>query len=286
MDPGAPPGLAELIARLTGLPPNISALIMQAQNTLDIEWFRQMVARLLPDEAAEITSHQDPGEMIADFAMAFEDHYFPLNALYIQWLEEWDYSEQEDGSAFTVLAQGPPYAVFGFEDHTLDYLWDEHEPLLPMLLLLMHEDEFARAFFLESEGLRMAWFDRALDHVDQTELSRIPENGWRTERIIAALQAAGLDDAATTFRWLTHQTGAWMADTYLFEETVLTDIYDDGWDDEALSLITDLWHEAKPIVEATDRTRSWIYNDPTAAFATLIDAIEQFHTTDNQVEAA
>ena len=99
----------------------------------------------------------------------FEERHYPLYAPFFEF-----YLTGEDEPPFTVLRRGIPYELHGIGYEGLHEMWDGYREGLSALALLVKPPE---SFYLEPDGMRVAWLESAAAYIPQETLLKIPEGG-------------------------------------------------------------------------------------------------------------
>ena len=165
----APPRLSGLADLLLRRPPSLRELVALVGNAEDHAWFVGLVRRLFPDEAEAVLTAPDIRQRVEGFARLFEERHYPLYALFFEF-----YLTEEDEPPFTVLRRGIPYELHGIGYEGLHEMWDGYREGLSALALLVKPPE---SFYLEPDGMRVAWLESAAAYIPQETLLRIPEGG-------------------------------------------------------------------------------------------------------------
>jgi hypothetical protein len=229
----------------------------------DYQDFLGLVREYLPDLEAQITGDGSPAGMIAAFAEAFGERYFPL----VQGFE--------DGSIddFSSLLQGIPVALYGWEYEDYHTLPQQGPGMILASLLVDFEGELGW-----EEGIGITAMEAAAEHIPQGLLRRVPAQGYPLEFLREALRDRyrGLLGFAEI---LCAQTGTVFLDTS-FQEFY----YPSGsgswceipmWDREAVAELAEQWRAARGLQEEVMSFLDWLEADPAAHFAEVLDFLER-----------
>ena len=259
----APPrlnGLADLLLRR---PPLLRELIALVGYADDYGWFTGLVRRLFPQEAEAVLAAPDIGQRVEGFARLFEERHHPLYAPFLE------YSlTEEDEPPFTVLRRGIPYELHGIGYEDLHQMWDGYREGLSALALLTKPPD---SFYMELDGIRVAWLESASAHIPQDTLLRIPEGGIPQEALAEAVKGTRFEASFQGVAWVGAETGNFFLDNCYDDGAY--DGFSDPWDDEVIAEGTEEWRKAKAIMDAVYKLADWLEEDLPPHFAEMLEFV-------------
>ena len=268
----APPrlnGLADLLLRR---PPLLRELIALVGYADDYGWFTGLVRRLFPQEAEAVLTAPDIGQRMEGFARLFEERHHPLYAPFLE------YSlTEEDEPPFTVLRRGIPYELHGIGYEDLHQMWDGYREGLSALALLTKPPD---SFYMELDGIRVAWLESAAAHIPQDTLLKIPEGGIPQETLSNAVKGTMFEGVAQAASWVWAGTGNFFLDCNYDDGAY--DGFADPWDDEVIAEATEEWRRAKAVIDSVYQLADWLEEDLSARFAEMLDFVLERLGSKNQ----
>ena len=248
MKPDLIPGPLTLARAVHRGPPPPTALIrMLCKFGVEIA-FREIVRRLLPEEANAILA---PGRNRRDreaerayaFCAGIERRYFPIY--------EW---EEIEGLVYRVPFQRMGWSYDDF--HELD-----RSPGILLLRVLCAEP------YESNVGARVPLLEavEALG-VSREVLERVPPDGISPAQLHKALDLTPHAAAAEFADWTWGQTGSVFLDCDDEMEVVDTD-----WSDETVQELVGHWRTASALMERVYALECWLERDPTAHLAQLLE---------------
>ena len=277
----APLRLTALMELTERRPPRISVVIRKlhhGDNTQDRAWFKELLHQTVPEQAWEILQLDNGWDQILSFAARFRMNHFPLSENYLQMEAEWRQEEleyeHEEGGPYSLLREGIPFELMGFNWDELHTMWNQTRNGLSALALLptvpRHEAD-ASYDYDESQGLRQAWLESAADVIPAATLRRIPEGGITLERLEKAVRGTPMEAAHLAGRWIYGMTGTFFLDASIPEDEF--NGYSDLWDDEIIECGTQEWQKAKEILDQVEQLTIWLEEDLPQRFGQMLDLI-------------
>ena len=265
MEAASPPllsGLAEQL--LLRRPPSLRELVTVVGYADDYAWFAGLVRRLFPDEAEAALSVPDVRKRVERFAELFAERHYPLYAPFL------DYLFMDDGEEppWTWLRRGIPYELIGFGYDGLHEMWDGYREGISALALLVKPPD---SFYLEPDGMRVAWLESASAHIPQETLLRIPEGGIPPEALTQAVKGTRFEGAAKAATWVWAETNNFFLDASY--DDGMYDAFSDPWDEDVIEEGTKEWAGAKAIMDSVYELAEWLEDDLPARFAEMLDFI-------------
>ena len=205
----------------------------------------------------------DIGQRVEGFARLFEERHHPLYAPFL----EYSLSE-EDEPPFTVLRRGIPYELHGIGYEDLHQMWDGYREGLSALALLTKPPE---SFYMELDGIRVAWLESASAHIPQHTLLRIPEGGIPQETLSNAVKGTRFEGVARAAAWTWAGTGNFFLDCNYDDGAY--DGFSDPWDDEVIAEATEEWRRARAVMDSVYQLTEWLEEDLSRHFAEVLDFI-------------
>ena len=190
-------GLAETLLRR---PPSLRELVTIVGYADDYAWFAGLVRRLFPNEAEAALSAPDVRTRVERFANLFGERHFPLYAPFIEYWMEWEGEEPP----WSWMRRGIPFDLMGFGYDGLHELWDGYRDGISALLLLTRPPD---SFYGESDEIRVAWLESAVERIPQSTLERIPQGGIPVEKLTEAVKDTRFEGAAKAASWVFAETG-------------------------------------------------------------------------------
>ncbi len=263
METAAPPRLSGLGELLLRRPPSLRELVTLVGYADDYAWFAGLVRHLFPREAEAVLSAPDIRTRVERFARLFGERHFPLYSPYFDY-----FMDEGDEPPWTWLRRGIPFELMGFGDEGLHELWDGYREGLAALALLAKPPA---SFYMEPDGLRVAWLESAAARIPQETLQRIPQGGIPQDALTAALAGTGFAGAAQACAWVWAETGNFFLDhTY---EDGNYDGFADPWDDDVIEEGTKEWRTAATLMDAVARLADWLEEDLPGRFAEMLDVV-------------
>ena len=219
-----------------------------------------------PDEAQAALTAPDVRKRVEGFARLFEERHYPLYPLYAPYIEF--YLDEGDEPPFTALRRGIPYELYGFGYDGLHETWDSIQEGISALALLVEPPEI---YYVEHDGIRVAWLESAAAHIPQETLLSIPEGGIPLDALTEAVKETRFEGAAQAAPWVWAETGNFFPDTNY--EDGMYDGFADPWDDEVIAEGTEEWRKAKAIMDAVYKLTDWLEEDLPARFAQMLECI-------------
>ena len=217
--------------------------------------------RLFPQEAEAALSAPDVRTRVERFANLFGERHFPLYAPVIEF-----WTEAEDEPPWSWLRSGIPLELMGFGYDSLHEMWDGYREGLSALVLLVKPPD---SFYMEPDGLRVAWLESAAARIPQQTLLRLPEGGIPLDDLTEALKGTGFEGAAQAASWVFAETGNFFLDhTY---DDGNYDGFADPWDDEVIEAGTEEWRKASAVMDAVGKLADWLEDDLPGRFAEMLD---------------
>ena len=259
----APPrlnGLADLLLRR---PPLLRELIALVGYADDYGWFTGLVRRLFPQEEAAVLTAPDVRQRVEGFARLFEERHHPLYGPFL----EYSLTEEEE-PPFTVLRRGIPFDLQGVGYEDLHQMWDGYREGLSALALLTKPPD---SFYMELDGIRVAWLESAAAHIPQDTLLKIPEGGIPQETLAGAVNGTRFEGVAQAAAWTWSETGNFFLDNS-YEDGAF-DGFSDPWDDEVIAEATEEWRKARTFLDSVYQLADWLEQDLPARFAEMLEFI-------------
>ena len=233
----------------------------------------------------------NPWDRIHRFIEGFSQQHFPLNTWYLAQQEEWlEQEEDPEYSAYNLLRDGIPFALFGFthEDYHEVYQTDRLTRCLTALMIitnpdyLMSESEDEAAREVSREGLARL--------MPLEMLRELPPAGFDPDIIWAALQGTPLEPLGLGALWLAGATHNFFLDRQMDWE--IEAYYSTPWDDENVQWLSGEWQEARRIMERVSELETWMERDfgerAQAAVRFLLERVQSipqhFLTQENQLQ--
>ncbi len=262
MEAAAPPRLSRLADLLLRRPPLLRELVALVAYADDYAWFAGLVRRLFPQEAEAVLSPPTARERVEGFARTFEQRHFPLYAPFFDY-----YLSEEDEPAFTALRRGIPYDLQGVGYEDLHQMWDAYRDGFSALALLVKPPD---AFYVEPDGMWVAWLESAAASIPQHTLLSIPDGGIPLDDLTEAVKSTRFEGAARGATWV------WAESGNLFLDCTYEEMYEgfaDPWEDEIIEQGTEEWRRAKAVMGSVDRLADWLEEDLPGRFAEMLDFI-------------
>jgi len=247
--------LAETLRGMAG-PPRLSALIDQLGDAELYQGFVDLVRDYLPDLEQDILQAGVLAQMVAAFARAFGERYFPLHGSFEAGMAE----------GFYDLLSHIPVEVHGWEDDDYHEIPGMRAGLILASLLV----DFEGALGLGGEGIRITAMEAAaklvpLELVQRTtayplDLLRVVLPGSRNAGLLALAQA------------MCHDTGNFFLDV-TYEEFPYYEAPE--WDRETVEALTEQWREADEAEKRTGEFIEWLEASPGPNFTELVDFLER-----------
>ena len=253
-------GLADLFLRH---PPSLRELVTLVGHAEDHAWFAGLVRRLFPQEAEAVLAAPDVRQRVEGFARLFGERHYPLYAPFFEF-----YLTEEDEPPFTVLRRGIPYELQGIGYEGLHEMWDGYREGLSALALLVKPPD---SFYMEPDGIRVAWLESAAAHIPQETLLRIPDGGIPPDALTEAVKGTRFEGAAQAVAWVWAETGNFFLDNSYDDGTF--DGFSDPWEDELIAEGADEWRQAREVMEAVGQLTDWLEEDLPGRFAEMLDFI-------------
>ena len=253
MATAAPAQLSGLAGLLLRRPPSLRELVTLVGYADDYAWFAGLVRRLFPQEAEAVLTAPDVRQRVEGFARLFEERHYPLYAPFFEF-----YLTEEDEPPFTVLRRGIPYEL-------LHEMWDGYREGLSALALLVKPPE---SFYLEPDGMRVAWLESAAAHIPQHTLLRIPEGGIPQDALTEAVKGTRFEGAAQAASWVWAETGNLFLDCNY--DDGMYDGFADPWEDEIIGAGTEEWRKATALMDAVAQLADWLEEDLPGRFAEML----------------
>ena len=193
----------------------------------------------------------------------FEERHYPLYAPFFEF-----YLTGEDEPPFTVLRRSIPYELHGIGYEGLHEMWDGYREGLSALALLVKPPE---SFYLEPDGMRVAWLESAAAYIPQETLLKIPEGGIPQDDLTKAGKGTRFEGASQAAAWVSAETGNLFLDCNY--DDGMYDGFVDPWDDEVIAEGTEEWRKARAIIESVNGLADWLEDDLPAHFAEMLDFI-------------
>ncbi len=263
MEAASPPLLSGLAQTLLRRPPSLRELVTLVGYADDYAWFVGLVHRLFPQEAEAVLTAPDIGQRVEGFARLFEERHHPLYAPFL----EYSLSE-EDEPPFTVLRRGIPYDLQGIGYDDLHEMWGNYREGISALALLVKPPD---SFYMESDGIRVAWLESAAAHIPQETLLRMPEGGIPQEALTQAVKETRFEGAAQAAAWTWSETGNFFLDNS-YEDGAF-DGFSDPWDDEVIQQATEEWRRAEALMDSVCQLAEWLEEDMAHRFAEMLEFI-------------
>ena len=263
MEAASPPLLSRLAQTLLRRPPSLRELVTLIGFADDYAWFVGLVRRLFPDEAGAVSTAPDAGQRVERFANLFEGRHFPLYAPFIEW-----YAADGDDPPWSWLRRGIPYQLCGFGYDDLHEMWDNYREGISALALLVKPPD---SFYMEPDGMRVAWMESAADRIPQQTLLRIPEGGIPQDALTGAVKETRFEGAARAASWVWAATGNFFLDACYDDGTY--DGFCDPWDEELIEEGTQEWRRASAVMDAVYQLAEWLEEDLPGRFAEMLDCI-------------
>ena len=263
MEAASPPRLSGLAQTLLRRPPSLRELVTLVGYADDYAWFVGLVHRLFPDEAEAVLTAPDAGRRVEEFARLFEARHFPLYAPFIEW-----YAADGEDPPWSWLRRGIPYQLCGFGYDDLHEMWDGYREGISALALLVKPTD---SFYMEPDGMRVAWLESASAHIPQETLLRMPEGGIPQEALTQAVKETRFEGAAQAASWIWAETGNFFLDCSYDDGNY--DGFSDPWDEELTEQGTQEWSRASAVMDAVYHLAKWLEEDLAARFAEMLDFV-------------
>ena len=263
MQAASPPLLSGLAQTLLRRPPSLRELVTLVGFADDYAWFVGMVRRLFPDEAEAVLTAPDAGQRVEGFARLFEARHFPLYAPFIEW-----YAADGDDPPWSWLRRGIPYQLCGFGYDDLHEMWDNYREGISALALLVKPPD---SFYMEPDGMRVAWMESASDHIPQQTLLTIHEGGIPQDALTEAVKGTRFEGAAHAASWVWAATGNFFLDACYDDGTY--DGFCDPWEEELIEEGTQEWRRASAVMDAVYQLAGWLEEDLPGRFAEMLDFV-------------
>ena len=278
MEAASPPLLSGLAQTLLRRPLSLRELVTLIGFADDYAWFTGLVRRLFPDEAEAVLTAPDAGQRVERFAQLFEARHYPLYAPFIEW-----YAADGDDPPWSWLRRGIPYQLCGFGYDDLHEMWGNYRDGISALALLVKPPD---SFYMEPDGMRVAWLESAAVHIPQETLLRIPEGGIPTEALSQAVKETRFEGAAQAASWIWAETGNFFLDACYDDGTY--DGFSDPWEEELIEEGAREWRRASALMDAVYQLAEWLEEDLPARFAEMLDfmlpRLPKEHTEDKDHE--
>jgi hypothetical protein len=245
--PSAPLALVRQLRR--GPPAPLSLVRLLGHLKVELA-FREMVRRLLPDEAESLlakgrTGANQEAERAWAFCAAIESRYFPIYEC-----------EQLEPLVYSI-----PFQRFGW---SYDAFHDLDQRPGTLLLRAMCAEPYAGTM-----GARVPLLEAVAElSIPQTLLRRIPADGINPENLHARLDATRFAAVAEFADWTWGQTDLTFLD---FDDEV--EVADADWSDEAIQELTRQWQASEAIMNRVAALQEWLEKAPTRNFAELLTAV-------------
>ena len=259
----APPRLSGLADLLLRRPPSLREQVTLVGHAEDNAWFVGLVRRLFPQEAAAVLAAPDVRQRVEGFARLFGERHYPLYAPFFEF-----YLTEEDEPPFTVLRRGIPYELQGIGYEGLHEMWDGYREGLSALALLAKPPD---SFYMEPDGIRVAWLESAAAHIPQETLLSIPDGGIPPDALTEAVKGTRFEGAAQAVAWVWAESGNFFLDNSYDDGTF--DGFSDPWEDELIAEGADEWRQAREVMEAVGQLTDWLEEDLPGRFAEMLDFI-------------
>ncbi len=253
-------GLAKLLLRR---PPSLREMVTIVGYADDYAWFTGLVRRIFPQEAEEALSAPDVRTRVERFARLFAERHFPLYAPYFEF-----FMEDGDEPSWTWLRKGIPFDLMGFGYEGVHELWNGYRDGISAQLLLVKPPD---SFYGESDEIRTAWLESAVEHIPQSTLERIPQGGIPVEALTEAVKETRFEGAAKAASWVFAETGNFFLDACYEDGSY--DGFADPWDDDLIKEGTEEWRKASALMDSVCTLADWLEEDLPARFAEMLDAI-------------
>ena len=253
-------GLAQTLLRR---PPSLRELVTLVGFADNYAWFVGLVRRLFPQEAEAVLTAPDAGQRVERFAELFEARHYPLYAPFIEW-----YAADGDDPPWSWLRRGIPYQLCGFGYDDLHEMWDNYREGISALALLVKPPD---SFYMEPDGMRVAWMESAADHIPQQTLLRIPEGGISLEALTQAVKETRFEGAAQAASWVWAETGNFFLDACYDDGNY--DGFSDPWDEELIEEGTQEWRQASAVMDAVYQLAEWLEEELPVRFAEMLDFV-------------
>ena len=264
-----------------GRPPRIRNVIRKLHGREDEKeraWFKELLHRTVPEQAWEILQIDNEWDQILSFAARFKWNHFPLSENHLQIQADWRQEEREyeyeheEGGPYSLIREGIPFELMGFNWDELHAMWDQTRNGLSALALLPAvPDEYQAGYdHEECQGMRQAWLESAADLIPAETLRRIPEGGIPLERLEEVVRGTPMEAAQLAGRWVWGMTGTFFLDEFFPEEF---NGYSDLWEDENIEYGTQEWQKAKAILHRVEQLTTWLEEDLPERFGQMLDLI-------------
>ncbi len=263
MEAAAPALMSGLAGLLLRRPPSLRELVTLVGYADDYAWFAGLVRRLFPQEAEAALSAPDVRTRVERFANLFGERHFPLYAPYFEF-----FLDEGDEPSWTWLRKGIPFELMGFGYDALHEMWDGYREGLSALVLLVKPPD---SFYMEPDGVRVAWLESAAARIPQQTLLRVPQGGIPLDDLTEAVKETRFEGAARAASWVFAETGNFFLDhTY---EDGNYDGFSDPWEDDIIAEGTEEWRKASALMDAVTQLADWLEEDLPGRFAEMLDFV-------------
>ena len=246
-------------------PPRISYLTAALVNRQDLTNFISLVKSSLPEQADQILSHGSIDRQISEFASTFSQRVFPLSTDYIEICQD-EGTDIGDASQLSILLQGIPYELMGYELEYYHNLWnDQWEDAFAHVALIT---DLSCIFGYDYTGLRTVWTEAASQFLSQTTLDKLPQDPVKPEHLLSALQGTPMEPVGLIAAWLSGQTNIFFLDYH--NDWDETPEFDDPWEPEIIANAKEEWENALHFIERIKPFMSWFDLDPDNHFNQLL----------------
>ncbi|MYA49873.1 MAG: hypothetical protein F4185_07680 [Chloroflexi bacterium] len=262
MEAAAPLRLSDLAKLLLRRPPSLRELVTLIGYADDYAWFVDLVRRLFPDEAEAVLAAPDTRERVGSFARLFQERHFPLYSPYLDFF--W---EDGDEPPWSWLRRGIPFDLFGFGYDGIHEMWNGYRDGLSALARSARPPQ---DFYVEPDGIRVAWLESAAERIPQETLQRIPGDGIPLDVLTGALEGTPFEGAARAARWIWAETDNFFLDASYDEDY---GGFCDPWDDDLIAEATGVWGEAMALMDTVGRLTDWLEEDLPHRFAVMLEFV-------------
>ena len=259
----SPPLLSGLAQTLLRRPPSLRELVTLVGYADDYAWFVGLVHRLFPEEAEAVLTAPDSAERVERFARQFEARHYPLYAPFIEWS-----AADGDEPPWSWLRRGIPYQLCGFGYDDLHEMWNGYREGISALALLVKPPD---SFYMEPDGIRVAWLESAAAHIPQETLLRMPEGGIPQEALTQAVKETRFEGAAQAASWIWAETGNFFLDACYDDGNY--DGFSDPWEEELIEQGAQEWGQASAVMDSVYQLAEWLEEDLPGRFAEMLDFV-------------